>query len=434
VDETIQKRGMSKKHVIFLGAGASVSSGYPLANRLALLMSDRRTLIDEILHQSKFCGETWANGWFRDSTIAHYLNQCMPATEALRDGAFASMDELSRLSAGGVKDSNIRMLKKLMRFVLAIYNPHQNHLSETDYRPFIQSLFGASSQIREDVSIISFNYDPYLEFSLRLAFTHRQQVNPQNPNEHADLRNAITSGFENPADTKWLNRSGFCHLKLHGACVLPGAYNWRRKQLPVPTGDLTPPNAGDFFHFNTVQGKLATLVSSAFADHEPPAILPWEIVHDAGRILTQAEFNKAVGTDWQHAHHYNLFSGLWKRARREVLEASRVSFVGLSFGPFLEPAFKFLFREKANTTEFCVANSDNKFFQHARALHPRSPAGKAYAMLENVVAPECMFTRTINDLSIHRSLVKQFEAAMRQSEPEMTCYDSFREFIDSELR
>ena len=37
------------KHVIFLGAGASASSGYPMANRLTLLMSDRQTLIQEIL-------------------------------------------------------------------------------------------------------------------------------------------------------------------------------------------------------------------------------------------------------------------------------------------------------------------------------------------------------------------------------------------------
>ncbi len=32
---------MGEKHVIFLGAGASASSGYPLVNDLRLLMSSR---------------------------------------------------------------------------------------------------------------------------------------------------------------------------------------------------------------------------------------------------------------------------------------------------------------------------------------------------------------------------------------------------------
>ena len=89
------------KHVIFLGAGASASSGYPLASRLTLLMADRQTLVREIIRCSNEFGEVWEASWFRDSAIVHYLDTFKVATATLRDGAFATMDELSRLSVGG---------------------------------------------------------------------------------------------------------------------------------------------------------------------------------------------------------------------------------------------------------------------------------------------------------------------------------------------
>jgi hypothetical protein len=120
------------KHVIFLGAGASASSGYPMANRLTLLMADRRTLFEEIVRCSKDFGEVWEAAWFRKSAITIYLDSFNAATAALRDGAFATMDELSRLSVGGEHAANIRMLKKLMRYVFAMYNPHKLHIAETE--------------------------------------------------------------------------------------------------------------------------------------------------------------------------------------------------------------------------------------------------------------------------------------------------------------
>lgn len=50
-DETI------KKHVIILGTGASFTSGYPLANKLRLLMSCEKTLREELSSLAKFDSE-----------------------------------------------------------------------------------------------------------------------------------------------------------------------------------------------------------------------------------------------------------------------------------------------------------------------------------------------------------------------------------------
>ena len=423
------------KHVIFLGAGASASSGYPMANRLTLLMSDRKTLIQEILRCSRDSGEEWRADWFHDSAVTRYLDSFNSATIPLRNGAFATMDELSHLSVGGEHAANIRMLKKLMRYVFALYNPHIHELAKTDYRPLIQAILGHSSRLREDISILSFNYDPYFEFSLRLAFMLRQRVNPNNPEDHARLRQAITSGFENPIDRTWLDRDGFCHLKLHGVCVFPGDPTRSRKTLPVQPGDDIPLNAHDFFDFTTLTGKLAALAHPPFSQEEPPVLLPWEIIHDSGRLLSREEFLTAVTNEWQHANLYDLFAGIWQRAKQEVMAATRFSFVGLSMGPLLQPAARYLFSGRSGTAEFIVVNPDNEHFKsHSNKPHPRSPAGRTFALLDKIVSPDFRFTESITGMNEKYSIMEQFEMVRAEYQPAITTYNTFSEFIQWELR
>ena len=43
-----------KKHVIILGAGSSVTSGYPVANELRLLMSSEKRLQEELSRLGEF--------------------------------------------------------------------------------------------------------------------------------------------------------------------------------------------------------------------------------------------------------------------------------------------------------------------------------------------------------------------------------------------
>jgi hypothetical protein len=398
-------------------------------------MSDRRTLIEEIIRCSRDSGEECNASWFRDNAITDYLDSFNAVTSVLRDGAFETMDELSRLSVGGEHSANIRILKKLMRFIFALYNPHLHALAESDYRPLIQALLGHSSQIREDISIVSFNYDPYLEFSLRLAFMNRQFVNPGDSADYIALRQAITSGFENPNDLSWLEREGFCHLKLHGACVFPGDPTRPRKRLPVQGGDDIPLNASDFFGFSTLHGKLAALAHPPLSREEPPVLLPWEIVHESGHLLSREEYLTAVKGDWQHANLYQLFSGIWQKAKQEVTSASKVSFVGLSMGPFVVPATRYLFSGRTGAAEFAVVNPENERFKtHSDRLHPRSPAGRTYAILEKIVSSDFRFTESTTSLNEKCSLEEQFENVKADYHPAITSYNSFSEFIQRELR
>lgn len=63
---------------------------------------------------------------------------------------------------------------------------------------------------------------------------------------------------------------------------------------------------------------------------------------------------------------YSLFRGIWERARREVQNADKISFVGLSMHSYLIDGLRFLFEGKTNEAEICVANPDNITFVPGR--------------------------------------------------------------------
>ena len=82
-----------------------------------------------------------------------------------------------------------------------------------------------------------------------------------------------------------------------------------------------------------------------------------------------------------------MMKAVWKRAQKELEAATRVSFVGLSMHPFLDPTFKFLLNGVDLTqTSFAVVNSGIKDPQlrlpeHAQA---HTPEGRTIAILGSI--------------------------------------------------
>jgi hypothetical protein len=180
---------------------------------------------------------------------------------------------------------------------------------------------------------------------------------------------------------------------------------------------------------------LAALAHPPFSREEPPVLLPWEIVHESGRLLSREEYLTAVKGDWQHANLYQLFSGIWQKAKQEVTSANKVSFVGLSMGPFVVPAACYLFSGRSGAAEFAVVNPENERFKtHSDRLHPKSPAGRTYAILEKIVSSDFRFTESTTSLNEKCSLEEQFENVKADYHPAITSYNSFSEFIQRELR
>jgi hypothetical protein len=257
-----------KKHVVFLGAGASASSGYPVANHLTLLMCDPPTFRKALYGVLQREGDG-GKGFDVNSVISQYQS-LSEAAKLLRFGDFTTMDELSKHALGTEHAKVIRDLKKLMRLVLALDNPDLYHYGTSDYRRLVQKLFVGNS-LREDVSIISYNYDPYFEFRLLRALLTRSKIAGLQGEKLQMLVQSVTSGFLDPGDPRWMDGSGFSHLKLHGACVF-SAKGAGRKTLPVQADDKQPLRPEDFFAFPAV-ARLAALSQPPFSDEDPPTLL-----------------------------------------------------------------------------------------------------------------------------------------------------------------
>lgn len=333
----------TRKHVIFLGAGASKGSGYPLANELRLRISSKEHFDKEVTDYENKHG-------LKDRRVATEVQACLGrysgAIGLFRNGGFATLDEFCKLAGGFEFKNEINGLRSLVRGALGLFNPEESfHTSE--YYGFVQSLFKDDlMSLREDVSILTYNYDPYLEYLLYRALKHRRAVASKGIDVHS--YNAATSGFFVPHNQEWLaldkQQPNFCVLQLHGSIcyaegVAPVGYETLFEQSPLQRQYLFQ-HAGDI----TI----------------PPIVFPWEVMTPGG-FVEQSAF------PFKDELLYTQFRGIWERARREVQAAEKISFVGLSMHPFMLDGFRYLFEGKSGAVEIVVANKDNVPFEQGKS-------------------------------------------------------------------
>lgn len=418
----------SEKHVIILGAGASITSGYPEANRLAVLMCDAPTFLKRF-HETIEEDIGYDPGTYyelRLKKIREHHKSFLSASSLLRDGDFATMDELSNLVQGGAHAARIHELKRLMRFVFGLSEPHTRLWPKSDYRKFIQSLFIGQSHLRSDVSVISFNYDPYLEYRLAKALRSRTSVRPIPDDDFNRMELAATSGFLDPNDLTWLVPLGFSHLKLHGTAVLPLPKGIVSTSYPPKAGESSVLTSAHLIGLPAFQ-RFMCLSDQAFSKQDPPALLPWEIISSDGKLLELQQFEKIVGNDWQHRNLYLLFASLWRRARREIQEADQISFVGLSIGAFMEPELRYLFEGRTKSVKLVVANKDNEKVKDGQSFHPWTVCGKTLKLL-NEICPSMLCQRSFRDL-------RQIDDSkpFHETAYSVTPRNDFADFIENEM-
>src|SRR5258706_15397773 len=98
-----------------------------------------------------------------------------------------------------------------------------------------------------------------------------------------------------------------------------------------------------------------------------------------------------------------MFRALWKRARADVQAADKISFVGLSIGPFMEPELKFLFAGKRDIVETVVANPDAaRFNSHPNPFHPTTFCGRMLDVFEEICPGMCC-NRSRTDAPVEKS-------------------------------
>lgn len=358
------------KHVIFLGAGASKGSGYPLANELRLLLSSPSHLKEALKHCRRVDHAGADRVWM---DVEACLRRNAKALELFRNGGFATIDEFCKL-AGGRFASEIHGLRRLVRAVLGTVCPEDN-FEKSEYYSFVQALFKEDlCTLRDDITVITFNYDSYLDFLLHRALHRRCEIGGETePREHS--LNSVTSGFHNPQNRDWIADGGFCLLKLHGSICYPNEPNRGFTEL------FTGPKEGLALNLFAHEGNVVT----------PPIMFPWECVPMAGN---KASYCALIGSSAQHEECLpGLLKAIWAKARFAVGEAEKISFVGLSMHPFLNDGFKYLFHGRSGEAEIVIANPENILVDPNRrethwAAIPGSPSKQLLTMLKHCAAPD----------------------------------------------
>jgi hypothetical protein len=445
-------------HVIFLGAGASYTSGYPIGQELRLRMASKdyfqaelnkiyptgNSLVDVPLHDGKL-------------KCLQYFDRFAKSVELFRHGGFATVDEFSKLASESYPE-HVQNMKKLMCLVLAIHNP-EDKFQESDYYPFIQRLFRSDSlnQFRNEISVITFNYDCYLDYVLREARRYRLAVSKVSEvvKNHPDVlkgpqeltepwSSKLSSGFylqESEKALAW-REDQFNYFKLHGSIAYGGRpANFGYERL---FGDPAPKR----FDF---------LDDDWFIKHYvPPVVFPWELFDsNSGKFISEEDFIFVKGKDEisrrdgkQLFEHFKI---MWKNAKLSVERANKISFVGLSMHEYLEGGLRYLFQDfgkskdpkvrswiadgtmdeaKPRCVEVVVANPENDQFRNSEnRLHPASLCGRVADLLKKV-APNLTYIRSSSE---NDGMFRATEIPDKTDGPDITPRSSFAEFIGREM-
>ena len=351
--------------------------------------------------------------------LLKYFDRFTESVELFRHGGFATVDEFSQLASGSYP-KHVQNMKKLMRIVLSLHNPEDN-FHKSDYYPFVQRLFRSDSlnQFRNDISIITFNYDCYLDFVMQEAYRYRLSLskipndikdNPQLPKGPQEVLeepwcSKLSSGFFRPEGEKQLawELGQFNYFKLHGS---------------ISYGEDPISGYKPLFVEAAVK-RYGCLNDNFFQKQVPPVVFPWELFSGSGELAHESE-------------HFQL---MWKNARQVVGQANKISFVGLSMHEYLEQGLEKLFDDTGvlypngeKEVQVVVANTANKGFEDSSTrLHPASPCGRVAELLRKY-ASNIKYIRSSSE-----------DDGMFRGEPtdkndfDITPRYSFEEFIEREM-
>src|SRR5439155_8456876 len=204
------------------------------------------------------------------------------------------------------------------------------------------------------------------------------------PDHH--IEDAITSGLACRLIGDLQDGSDLCLLQLHGSIAWPRKFE---DEGVLCYEDL----------FATSAEQRIDKLTAATDATLPPVVFPWEVIQSDGQFMSESQFclceqidkkgRRQGGYSGDYSLH-QLFVSIWKRARKEVTTATKLSFVGLSMHDFLNPAFKFLFAEKRDNAALVVCNKEHERFRSADDVeahtNPRSPTYKVRRLLAQICA------------------------------------------------
>lgn len=350
-----------EKHVIFLGAGASCTSQYPSANHLRLRLTCK-THFRSTIEENKAEKNTISN-------CCHFFDEFKESISLFREGCFGTVDEFSKLAANKYP-GHVGKMKCLMMAALCLHNP-EDQFHKSDYYRFVQNLFlDDLITLKNDVLILTFNYDCYLDYLLLRAMDRRSQLSVLKGGLTTNDRNRLTGGFWDINDREWLTDSEdyFNFIKLHGSIGYPSHDSYSFSNM-----------------FSSDTSKRLSLVGNQYFKSIPPVVFPWEIFTRPGQFVKESEFlsqRKAQGDESADSNINNLFQTFkqtWEKGMQMIVRAKRVTFIGLSMHPFLEPGLSYLLGNLNPNASVTNVNTDQEGITKEKL--PTSSSGLLHSFL-----------------------------------------------------
>ncbi len=352
--------------------------------------------------------------------------------QLFREGGFGTVDEFSFL-AGRTHPQQVHEMKQLVGIIMALHNPEgiygapsgktTSGFESSDYYPLIQRIFREKDEVRNDLAILTYNYDAYFDFLLSRAYFRRAQASGKSRNI---TPTELTSGFADRDAKKLSEGKGFCLLKLHGTAVFPDQMKMSNIR-------------DDYLLYEDVFWGREIWTDSQdprrFQSNLSPAMyFPWELIGTNKEFVGQDVFSGLENLTPTNGYFqstgrtiYGVCKAIWERAQHEISQADKISFVGLSMHEFLKGGLTYLFANRrpkaANMPENVqVVLASPGALSHgtkfSNLAHPLSLAGKlmstlveVYPTFKNWMPPDLGKSGT----------------------GQVVCYEDFEAFIKSEL-
>src|SRR4051812_27808149 len=113
------------KHVIILGAGASATSGYPIADGLKKQWLQSHDVLAQAAMQYIPGKLTQGMEVQLKEKIRRWSSQFLQPLILFRNGGFGTIDEFC-LHLGKVRESEVLRLKSVLRLALGIHDPERH--------------------------------------------------------------------------------------------------------------------------------------------------------------------------------------------------------------------------------------------------------------------------------------------------------------------
>jgi hypothetical protein len=291
-----------KTDVIFLGAGASRSAGFPLNADLA-----RYIMYD-------FAGKS------RDMVPLRYrepdrdfLSEWKSIASSLREAQCLSIDEYCR-TGQNLLGTAIEM-KQLLR--LALYDHRTKWWQWNEYVPFIYSLFEPSShELIAGFTVVNFNYDGLFSKLLTDAVIKRRELKRLPPLSYHQLAPAPGGWYGHGLSDRASEVAGVEKYDIHAFSHL------------MPHGTITS-------HINEL-GRMESLQENVYSS---------DVSEAAERIFLQFYHCKPlIRFPWEGDGQLSGFTQLYDHGRESVESADRIHIIGMSGHRLLRESMSKMFR------------------------------------------------------------------------------------------